>query len=354
MNTIYYKEQKMSWQYKLINDIFSKGNNQKNLLSDIIDSDLVNTKKTHCPFCLYKFYAPTIENVSDVQKQLLWLASPETFNDPYDCKLTYNNEDFMRYYTIKSFKDSKIFSDEEKFKIYRTNESGKHHYVHSFSSIFYELACNNPNIQKFHDKLFEYSWLLNKYIQDLTSNKYRIACFSSYEWDTQNFEQLMWAHYAQNHTGFCVRYDISPLFDTSIKDEELLPLYNTEKLHGYIHSHEQRRIIINGLFPVQYSSKRIELPKRTCYGIVQGSYNNIKQDVRIKILRSLITKLLPWKYEKEWRLIVDSEKAEKVDNKIPFPFAKEVIYGVKASEELKRILSDTAKILRIGIRKEYL
>jgi hypothetical protein len=60
--------------------------------------------------------------------------------------------------------------------------------------------------------------------------------------------------------------------------------------------------------------------------------------------------LLPWKYEQEWRLIVNSELSEKVNHKIPFPFAKEIIIGKRASVELTRVLGDTAKVLGLEIQ----
>ena len=66
------------------------------------------------------------------------------------------------------------------------------------------------------------------------------------------------------------------------------------------------------------------------------------------------TKMLPWQYEQEWRLIIDSYVSKKVGHKIPFPFAKEIIIGKKASDELKKILTETAKVLNIKIRTEYI
>lgn len=66
----------------------------------------------------------------------------------------------------------------------------------------------------------------------------------------------------------------------------------------------------------------------------------------------MITKTIPWKYEQEWRLIVDSDVSQTVNYKIPFPFARRIIVGVKASNELKRILYDTANLLDISYINE--
>lgn len=343
--TYYSKDQKMSWQYRLINDIFSIEEDSNCSISTLDFPNMSEIKKKHCPYSLHKFYAPTIENVSDVQNKLLWLASPDTFNDPYDCYLTFDSDEFKRYYAIRAFNNASIFTQEQKNIIYRTD-------AHSFYSKYREIVenSNRKSLKSFDNKLWKKTLLVREYIQSRISNKYRIACFSSYFWDTKNYEQLMWAHYAHSHKGFCVEYDISPLFDEIVEDKDLLPHYSILKKEGFLHSFEQRRMMINGFFPVQYSSKQVEVPKTLCYAISKGSCDK-KQicDINIKAFRAIITKQLPWQYEQEWRLVVDSCVSERVNHKIPFPFAKKIIVGIKASDELKRILSDTAKMLDIPI-----
>ena len=86
-------------------------------------------------------------------------------------------------------------------------------------------------------------------------------------WDSKSCEQLMWAHYAQSHKGFCVEYDISSLFNSDVKDEDIFPFYCTGEEYGYLLPSEQRRIIMNGFFPIHYSSKKIEISKTLCYAI---------------------------------------------------------------------------------------
>lgn len=346
----------MPWQYTLVNDIFSKQEMNNCSLSEIIDSDIFEIKKQKCPLMLYKFYTPTIENISDVQNKLLWLSSPETFNDPYDCRLSFDYEAFQQYYTIKSFKSNSIFSDEEKKMIYNASLLRSGFYVDSFSYIFNNMVQNSmkKELISFQHELWEKSMFVKNYIETLLLNKYRIACFSSYSWNSQQNEQLMWAHYAQSHKGFCVEYDISPLFDNAIEDENLFTIYSVDKRDEYLLPSVQRKMMINGFFPIQYSSRKNELSKSLCYAISQNKCTNKQiNDLKIKSFRALITKLLPWKYEQEWRLIVDSNISKRTDHKVPFPFIKRIIVGVKASDELHRILSNTAAHLHIPITNEY-
>ena len=115
----YCKSQKMSWQYALANNIFFDEDGEDLFSCKKMNDNFYELKRKKLPLNLYKFYSPTIENISDVQNRLLWLASPDTFNDPYDCKLFFDISSFEQYYTIRSFKNNHIFSEEEKDVIYK-------------------------------------------------------------------------------------------------------------------------------------------------------------------------------------------------------------------------------------------
>lgn len=136
-----------------------------------------------------------------------------------------------------------------------------HSYFESFPYKFRQIVenSNNEAILAFQKELWTNTSNINKYIKGLISDKYRIACFSAYMWNSKEYEQLMWAHYAQSHRGFCVEYDISPLFNDKIMDKDLFNIYSLGKANEYLLPSEQRTIMMNGFFPVHYSSKRIEL-----------------------------------------------------------------------------------------------
>lgn len=329
----------------MIKEIFSKHTDDKFMLSLMDYQDFLDERKKHCPLFLYKFYAPTIENVSDVQHKLLWLASPDSFNDPYDCNLAYDQGDFDLYKTTRSFNGSNLFSAEDKRSIYEYRRSGKWYALH-------EMLRNDKAKQNFLNELSDCHNNIDSRIKSLMNGKYRIACFSSYFWGDKQYEQLMWAHYAQSHTGFCIKYDISEIYaEDFIKNDKAMGNYYIMKQNGLLTSDDQKRLLLNGFFPVQYSSKSIELSDMECYAISNHSITNEQlQSICFKAFKANITKLLPWKYEQEWRLIVNSELSEKVNHKIPFPFAKEIIIGKRASVELTRVLGDTAKVLGLEIQ----
>src|SRR5574344_1399995 len=54
------------------------------------------------PVSLVRFYPPLKRNIDDLYNKKLWLSDPRLFNDPFDCKVAFNDEDFIRHTVMKS------------------------------------------------------------------------------------------------------------------------------------------------------------------------------------------------------------------------------------------------------------
>ena len=80
----------MEWQYHLLKEIFQKFGDQAKSISTLSAEDILAYKKPYLPESLYKFYAPTVENLSDVANQRLWLPS-----EGYDNLDTYHGDPCM-------------------------------------------------------------------------------------------------------------------------------------------------------------------------------------------------------------------------------------------------------------------
>jgi len=107
-----------------------------------------------------------------------------------------------------------------------------------------------------------------------------IKCFS-----VENNNNLMWSHYAENHTGICVEYDLSML----------------DKNHDYL----------NHIYPVLYSEKRhfaIDLDKllkeqKQLLSDIYADNEPDSSEYLINVPLLLLFKGTEWNYEKEWRII---------------------------------------------------
>lgn len=121
----------------------------------------------------------------------------------------------------------------------------------------------------------------------------RICCFT-----TSSDNMLMWSHYADNHKGLCLKFDI------------------TEDSTG----------VFKTLFPVQYTN-------------IRESCNYIRDSLSY-IRRAALTKSMVWRYENEYRAICPILSNQR------FPFdikmLKGVIFGCKID---KNIMETVIKLL---------
>lgn len=104
-------------------------------------------------------------------------------------------------------------------------------------------------------------------LQNLINRREKIGIYSLSK--TYN-DELLWAHYANSHKGFCIEYDLDILINT----------YKYDNIYS---------------FPVTYSNKPPQI------GISEVS----KQDGSSIIKKIACIKSKRWKYEKEHRIIID-------------------------------------------------
>jgi hypothetical protein len=125
----------------------------------------------------------------------------------------------------------------------------------------------------------------------------RVASFSE-----QKNSILMWSHYAAQHKGIVIGYDIDCF--SSIRP---VPAF---------------------LLPVKYPSKRLEMPL-------------FLDNTRDMLARLATTKFLDWSYEHEWRSILmdsdhNTEEGIPVFPKIDSRFIREIYLGTRVNSELTR------------------
>jgi len=112
-----------------------------------------------------------------------------------------------------------------------------------------------------------------------------------------NNSPLMWSHYAKNHTGICVEYDLKKL------EEEPFDL-------------------ISHLFPVVYNDERkifrdfsalIESHKELKKAIAENYVYDGVEDLD-DILPLFLNKGTDWEYEKEWRILFSKKQMYDIDD----------------------------------------
>lgn len=114
---------------------------------------------------------------------------------------------------------------------------------------------------------------------------------------------LMWAHYAKNHKGICIEYDMGK---AAINDVNILGC----------------------LYPVIYTDKRV-MPLYF-EDVACDIYPYDKRDTKGLFL----FKQEIWKYEREWRFILEDIECEDID----FPYATAVYIGFNCDERDKEAI----------------
>ncbi len=233
-------------------------------------------------------------NLQNLKNNQIYLNNPQNFNDPFDCFFTANFNDFIKNELLKS--KEKLLSDlNDKYNLSDAEIYEAIKYLES------DELFNQLNITQMITKQDQYQNLesLKKRLQ----NVFKVSCFS-----TENNNLLMWSHYAKNHQGFCVEYDIS-----KIKMEHTFRI---------------------NFWPVIYKTKTLDISLLKKIKNVIG--NNPTLSPLLRIIIGTI-KAKDWYYEKEWRFIqrnIDSDL-------FTMPIKPSCVYlGAKISSENKQIIKE--------------
>lgn len=145
-----------------------------------------------------------------------------------------------------------------------------------------------------------------------------LKCFSE---DHDN--TLMWSHYADEHRGFCVEYDLSLL--------------------------DQNNPVLDHIFPVVYSTKR---RIKTNISAIAKELRQLNRDIEENNTHDddgylsnttplFFSKGMAWAYEKEWRIVYTKAQIYEIDEKelyqsiISFDCASRIYLGYRLNSVVK-------------------
>lgn len=297
------------------------------------------------PSNLFRYRSCNDNHIKAFKNDQLFLSKPTKFNDPHDSLLYIDKKnilnEILKINAEKSFDHvSRLISD-EKFKIDEIKRLGEN---------FVEKIITNSTIDGKPVKISEaYLEFLNKHhehrldlIIDLAKKSMKqaslVACLSE-----TNDSTLMWAHYSSNHTGFALNYDMKALYSVDI---------GMGKTKGSL-------FVDNKLFPIIYTKKRYDASYYVEFHFIDDFYRHLGLEFhypfydKLFYYKSLLFKSKDWEYEREWRLIRQTDN--NIENDKPdFAFIgnikpKEIYLGSDISSTNKLELIDIAKKKEIPI-----
>lgn len=240
----------------------------------------------------YLFQPALLGRLSKLSQKKIWMSDPAGFNDPLDLRLDLEDRIYLGPFDDK---EKKRLREALRVLIEDNQEVGRHWFYNERL-----LACIKYWIEGGGGILTLADEIKARF------QEFGVACFTP-DWQ----HGLMWAHYADRHTGYCIEY--------SVREYEL----------------EQSNRGLFSAFHVQYSS---ELPRLCVTEALFSPHQTLS--------RMLATKSAEWAYEQEWRLVHLEEKATHVCMPAGMTVSA-LIAGHKAKPELVQKLAKKAAALKV-------
>ena len=124
---------------------------------------------------LYKYRPDDIYTIKLLCEQRLHFSHPNEFNDPLDCRPPSVKLDVQKVISDYARGKGKIIQD----------------FIHQNKSVLQNIVFTEKHKQELYQDAVE------------TFNSMNILCLSLY-----NNSPIMWAHYAMNHSGICMAFDV--------------------------------------------------------------------------------------------------------------------------------------------------
>ncbi len=269
---------------------------------------------------IYKYFTINEHSISNLIRNELYCQNYNSFNDPFEC-----------WFTIKEGTPHPI-NDPDRFETickawgYYPSDKMESNFADYFSYME-ELESYQPDIQAY-------------------VNGAKITCFSE---DDGNL--LMWSHYADGLRGFCIEFDEKLLLSEEEKKEaSIIPV-------SYI---KHPPVIDKMLYSlandqIWYNEMALEEDQKGNY---VNAYKQGLKDAN-QLLKDLYTKTIAskpvnWKYEKEIRLVFYSGKENLGGEFFHFPSSaiKSVILGERISTKSKETICEIINLKGTSISKK--
>jgi hypothetical protein len=219
-----------------------------------------------------------------IRDNLFWFAKPALLNDPYDCKPFFTHLQNLEIIKaiLEDMEPNEITLVLEKFPNCKTKED---------IYILYEKIINSLNSSTKNLAM----WWLQTLAATIVNVK--IANIGILSFTTNPRSILMWAQYANNHTGICLECDIPE---------------DTRSLKKVCYTDQQPQFAIHEAMNERHG----------------------------RLIDLFYTKSKHWKHEDEWRMV---GREGNVSKEIPGAVINRIIYGINTSNETKEKITESIK-----------
>ena len=237
----------------------------------------------YAPASVYKYYSDSSLNLDALKSNKMWYSAPCNFNDVFDCDVTVDEDQL--------FKSIQAYPGVQGVRI--------------GSPMWKQMKSQAKSSARGMREMFSQM-----------RSQMGITCLSELD-----DSLLMWAHYANNHRGMCVEYELMEI---------------------------NRQLKFTPI-PIVYSEDR------ACIGSLNP--DTVERDTTKVFLESLTAKSSEWSYEKEWRIIRDDGAcgdrwdAEKKGALLDMILPTSVTLGCMAKQEFSKEVQEYCESNQINLYK---
>jgi Protein of unknown function (DUF2971) len=228
---------------------------------------------------LFKYSRVTPYLLDSLRQNYPWMSRPTDFNDPFDCKV------LIDYRLSSSEIAHHIRADivRPAGRVYPLSGKGQYRFASRFAVDARDFDPNDPRSQ---NRMMNIAKLAER--SEFLDDTLGVCCFTE-----DPLSILMWAHYAGNHSGVCLRF-----------------------------RHRSSSDLSEYCLPVQYRRTLWEARSRPDDSIGQAR----------ALIRSVLLKSSVWEYEREWRLVAFESGASSFNSRD----LDAIILGVRISNRDRR------------------
>lgn len=291
---------------------------------DVRAEEAIEIKYQHRPKSIFKYRCNDQRSRGNLERDLVWICSPTSYNDPFDSSLSVTAQLLTRTVILEGVKE---FIDRElASKVAPEKMDTILHAPHPALAL-QELIMTEMDEVPFESRaqfqsdlaaqLHTWEEVFAKTLPGSHKNSLKVCSFSA----TQ-FSIIMWSHYSNHHRGFCIEYDTAAL--------------------------APENLFVRMLYPVIYSEQLFDA---TTYYLA-AIRNQNKFNILFPALAALY-KSPEWSYEKEWRLVIPANLVREASPwRVPAP--KRVYLGSRMPEEEKKPILEICGRRGIDVHQMYL
>jgi hypothetical protein len=290
--------------------------------------DAIALKEQHLPRRIYKYRRDCAESRDCLRTDSVWMASPNSYNDPYDCSIMLPSTPLKRLLEarlvkvlIKAHKLHEHLSSEQ-INNALTSLEPLQKIVEYFPSL-----PGAPQGRDWSNEAASFSAAvlgLAKAARETIGGWRKLAKICSFSEVPDSL--LMWSHYADHHRGFCIEYDLQSLGDSN-------------------------HLFRKNLYPVLYSADLYDLSP---FGEGLAGGPETRGDFQpMLLLLAMLTKFEGWQYENKWRLF--QEKPGIVDDgKKDAPIPSKIFLGERFDDSKGKDLLAICNEKKISLSRMHL